>query len=70
MRSGIEICIIKIIQMETMIAPNINWEKRTHELGKVFAGRAAQFDKDGQFVVENYADLKENRYFSVSIPEE
>ena len=56
--------------METMIAPGINWEKRTNELGKIFAERAAQFDKDGRFVVENYADLKADRYFSVAIPEE
>jgi len=53
-----------------MITPKINWEKRTNELEKIFSGRAVEFDTNGLFVFENYADLKENRYFSIMIPEE
>lgn len=56
--------------METTIAPGINREKRTNELGKIFASRAAQLDKEGVFAAENYADLKEHRYFSAAIPGE
>ncbi len=39
-----------------------------HELGKTFASRAEQKDRDGQFVFENYQDLKEHQFFSAAIP--
>lgn len=41
----------------------------THELGKDFESRAAGSDKDGEFVFENYEQLKEHHYFSAAIPE-
>ncbi len=56
--------------METLTLPKTNWKDLTHELGQKFAERAAQVDKSGEFVDENYAELKANRFFSAMIPEE
>jgi alkylation response protein AidB-like acyl-CoA dehydrogenase len=58
--------------METMISTptTTDWKKLTHELGESFAERAAQSDKDGTFVYENYALLKTHQYFSAMVPEE
>ncbi|RIK57139.1 acyl-CoA dehydrogenase, partial [candidate division KSB1 bacterium] len=41
-----------------------------HELGKEFEKRAAEHDRDDTFVKENYAALKEHRFFAAMIPEE
>ncbi|MBC6951947.1 acyl-CoA dehydrogenase, partial [candidate division KSB1 bacterium] len=41
-----------------------------HELGKEFERRAAEHDRDDTFVKENYAALKEHRFFAAMIPEE
>ena len=41
----------------------------THELGKDFAKRSAETDLNGEFVFENYLQLKEHKYFSAMIPE-
>lgn len=56
--------------METMTSTVTNWKQLTHSIGKSFANRADQHDKDGTFVFENYSDLKALRYFSAAIPEE
>ena len=56
--------------METMTATITNWKQLTHDLGKSFAARADQQDKDGTFVFENYEELKEHKYFSAAVPEE
>ncbi len=46
------------------------WLDLTHDLGKEFAKRSADYDRDAAFVKENYAMLKEHRYFSAIIPTE
>jgi alkylation response protein AidB-like acyl-CoA dehydrogenase len=56
--------------MEVMTSTLTDWKQLTHELGKTFAERADQYDKDGGFVFENYEDLKRHKYFSAAIPEE
>lgn len=56
--------------METATATTTNWIQTAHELGKTFAKRADQQDKDGRFVFDNYKELKEHKFFSAAIPEE
>lgn len=56
--------------METMTLTTTDWKKLTHELGKSFAERAEQQDRDGSFVFENYEELKSHRFFSAAIPQE
>ncbi len=56
--------------METLTTVTTNWIELTHELGKKFAERASANDSSGEFVYENYADLKEHRYFSALVPKE
>lgn len=46
-----------------------NWIERARSLGQAFAERAAKHDADASFVAENYKDLKENRFFSLAVPE-
>lgn len=46
-----------------------NWIERARTLGPAFAERAAKHDADESFVAENYADLKEHRFFSLAVPE-
>lgn len=46
-----------------------NWIERARTLGQAFAERAAKHDADESFVTDNYADLKENRFFSMAVPE-
>lgn len=41
-----------------------------HALGPIFAERAAAHDREGRFVTENYRELKEQRFFSLSVPSE
>ena len=47
-----------------------NWMALTHELGKDFAKRASDHDREGRFVFENYEQLKQHRFFSATIPTE
>lgn len=47
-----------------------DWTDIACELGVRFAERAAQYDASGEFVRENFAELKENRLFSVAVPRE
>lgn len=56
--------------METLTSTLTDWKQRTHDLGKSFASRAAEQDREGSFVFENYAALKTHRYFSAMIPAE
>jgi alkylation response protein AidB-like acyl-CoA dehydrogenase len=56
--------------METEITNLTDWKQLTHDIGKNFAGRADQHDKDGSFVFQNYEELKALKYFSAAIPEE
>jgi alkylation response protein AidB-like acyl-CoA dehydrogenase len=39
-------------------------------LGPAFRERAAASDRDGRFAAENYAALKEHRFFSAGVPQE
>jgi alkylation response protein AidB-like acyl-CoA dehydrogenase len=46
------------------------WPSRAGELAAGFAERAAAHDADDSFVAENYALLKERRFFSAGVPAE
>lgn len=46
------------------------WVELSHKLGKEFEKRVARVDETGDFVEENYQDLKSHGYFSAIIPEE
>ena len=56
--------------METLQLSETKWEVLTHQLGQEFASRAIEHDKKGNFVFENYKQLKVHRYFSAMIPKE
>ncbi len=56
--------------METLEITTVNWIDLTHKLGKEFEKRAKAYDKSGEFVFENYEDLKANKFFSAAIPKE
>ena len=47
-----------------------DWVATASDIGDRFAARAAQHDRDGSFVAENYADLRAQRLFSAGIPAE
>jgi alkylation response protein AidB-like acyl-CoA dehydrogenase len=47
-----------------------NWLELIHELGRDFEKRAAEHDEDDSFVSENYAALKQHRFFGAMVPEE
>lgn len=46
------------------------WLTQIHALGRDFETRAAEHDRDGSFVSENYAALKEQGFLAAAIPEE
>ena len=56
--------------METLTTPVTEWKELVQELGKSFAARAEKHDHNGDFVFDNYEDLKKHRFFSFAIPEE
>ncbi len=56
--------------METTKKSKINWIELTHKLGEGFKKRASDHDKKGNFVFENYEDLKKHEFFSAAIPKE
>jgi len=56
--------------METLSPAIANWMELTRELGTSFAARADQQDREGNFVFENYGELKKHKYFSALIPTE
>lgn len=51
-----------------MTATKIDWTARAREVGAVCAERAAQHDRSGDFVAENYVDLKRAGLLSAAIP--
>lgn len=51
-------------------AIDTQWIDLTHDLGKDFAKREADYDREAAFVAENYLQLKEHRFFSATIPTE
>ncbi len=55
--------------MESSIE-KVNWNAITNDLANAFAERAAKHDQAGDFVADNYADLKASGYQSLTIPEE
>ncbi len=57
--------IAKILNTETP-----EWVDVARELGQAFAARAADHDRDGEFVARNYNDLKAAKFFSAGIPKE
>jgi len=50
--------------------PVTDWVEVARELGDEFAKRAAGYDRHGDFVSENYRDLRDSRLFSAGIPVE
>lgn len=56
--------------METLATQATNWKQLTTRIARSFSERAAQHDKDGTFVFDNYEELKSNKFFSAAIPEE
>ena len=59
--------------METVVNEKVNstaWIELAHRLGKDFAERAADHDRNDTFVEENYNALKEHKIFSATIPKE
>src|SRR5262245_32896068 len=40
------------------------------ELGPIFAGRAADLDRRGEFVSDNYGELKARKIFSAGVPQD
>ncbi len=52
------------------VEDSTNWVETARTVGQDFAERAADHDRSGAFVAENYADLKEVGLFSAGIPTE
>ena len=48
----------------------MDWVALMHELGRDFATRAADHDRDDSFVAENYAVLRERGAFAAGVPSE
>ena len=53
-----------------MIDETTNLLDIVHELGPQFADRAPGHDGDDSFVAENFAELKQHRFFSAMVPNE
>jgi len=49
---------------------NKDWASLTRELGREFATRAAEHDRDDSFVTENYATLRARGAFAAGVPAE
>jgi acyl-CoA dehydrogenase len=47
-----------------------DWRTTLATLAPAFAARAAQLDEDGEFVAENYAELKASGLFAAGVPQE
>ena len=56
--------------MKTIVKNKINWHQAIHDLGKEFARRAPESDREGTFVFHNYEALKGIRFFSALVPKE
>jgi acyl-CoA dehydrogenase len=48
--------------------PETSWIDKAQTLAQSFGQRAADHDRDGTFVADNFADLRASRFFSASIP--
>ncbi len=57
-------------EMTVFQFPTNRWTDLANELGSGFAARAAQHDETDDFVVENYAALKQRKVFGAGVPEE
>lgn len=53
-----------------MSSPAQRFLDLVQSLGPAFAERAAILDREGRFAAENYAALKEHRFFSAAVPAE
>jgi alkylation response protein AidB-like acyl-CoA dehydrogenase len=51
-------------------APGTDWLALARELGPGFASRAAAYDANDSFPLQNYRELKERRVFSAGVPAE
>lgn len=58
--------VLKLKQENT----TTDWIEIARNLGPEFSRRAADYDRNGKFVSENYGDLRESRLFSAGIPSE
>ncbi|MCB0277989.1 MAG: acyl-CoA/acyl-ACP dehydrogenase [Calditrichaeota bacterium] len=56
--------------MAVVTSIKTDWIELVHQLGKRFAERAAEHDRMGEFVFENYEELKREKFFSLMIPAE
>lgn len=56
--------------MNTITIEKTDWAEKTRALAESFAQRAAESDRKGEFVYENYELLRANEYFSLLVPEE
>jgi alkylation response protein AidB-like acyl-CoA dehydrogenase len=59
-----EVCMNKTVRIEK------DWIIESERLSKEFAKRAMDSDTSGEFVFENYRQLKELKFFSAMIPKE
>jgi alkylation response protein AidB-like acyl-CoA dehydrogenase len=55
---------------DMLAGPMTDWTALARELGPAFAARAAAHDADDSFVADNFADLKQRRFFSAGVPVE
>jgi indole-3-acetate monooxygenase len=51
-------------------APRTDWVAVARELGPGFASRAAGYDANDSFPVENYREMRERRVFAAGVPAE
>jgi acyl-CoA dehydrogenase len=59
----------QVTQIETH-QKTTNWAEVARELAAEFGKRAVDYDESGEFVAENFADLREAGFFSAAIPAE
>ena len=52
------------------LASHRDWMADAETLAKRFGERAREHDERGEFVAENYVDLKDGGFFAAGIPEE
>lgn len=58
---------LKTIETSTVSG---DWRERARSIGEAFADRAFEYDQKGEFVSDNYRDLRRNGFFSAAIPVE
>jgi alkylation response protein AidB-like acyl-CoA dehydrogenase len=62
--------LISAAPAEAAPAQGTDWVAVARELGPGFASRAAAYDANDSFALENYRELKERRVFSAPVPAE